>query len=230
MHKFSEQEVVSRGKGAASTVVGSTKGGRKGGPRGGGRKAGTRATATVRSGNEVGGLQGSSGSVEANEQRNSDSEANIPRNTASEANIPRDTASEANILIRDTAGVANVPSATATAEDCSGATRGGTTRGRRGATRNKAGNLGPTLRSQTQPTNNRRTVRGIKQNTPPEELYDSFYDDPGYDEKLQARNGCLGTLSSHGFEAKTNFLIDVHGLINSSSVYKLKGTNIFLNN
>ena len=51
----------------------------------------------------------------------------------------------------------------------------------------------------------------------------SFIDDPGHDEKLQARNGCLGTVSSRGWEAKTNFLIDVYGLINSSSEYKLKG-------
>ena len=52
----------------------------------------------------------------------------------------------------------------------------------------------------------------------------SFFDDPGYGECLQARNGCLGTISGNGFEAKTNFLIDVYALINSSSVYKLKGT------
>lgn len=52
---------------------------------------------------------------------------------------------------------------------------------------------------------------------------DSFFDDPGHGEKLQARNGCLGTISSRGWEAKTNFLIDVYALINSSTVYKLKG-------
>ena len=55
---------------------------------------------------------------------------------------------------------------------------------------------------------------------------DSFFDDPGHGEKLQARNGCLGTIGSRGFEAKTNFLIDVYALINSSNVYKLKGTVI----
>ena len=52
---------------------------------------------------------------------------------------------------------------------------------------------------------------------------DSFYDDPGHGEKLQARNSCLGTVSSRGWEARTNFLIDVNALINSSSTYKLKG-------
>ena len=56
---------------------------------------------------------------------------------------------------------------------------------------------------------------------------DCFYDDPGYEEKLQARNGCLGTLSPRGWEAKTNFLIDVFALINSSSDYKLKGADIY---
>ena len=51
---------------------------------------------------------------------------------------------------------------------------------------------------------------------------DSFFDDPGHGEKLQARNGCLGTVSSRGWEARTNFLIDVYALINSSTTYKLK--------
>ena len=51
----------------------------------------------------------------------------------------------------------------------------------------------------------------------------SFVDDPTYEEKLTARNGCLGTLSPRGWEARTNFLIDVYALINSSRVYKLKG-------
>ena len=58
---------------------------------------------------------------------------------------------------------------------------------------------------------------------------DSFYDDPGHGEKLQARNGCLGTVSSRGWEARTNFLIDVYALINSSSTYKLKGRSNKLN-
>ena len=35
--------------------------------------------------------------------------------------------------------------------------------------------------------------------------------------------GCHGTVSSHGWEALTNFLIDVYTLINSCSTYKLKG-------
>ena len=52
---------------------------------------------------------------------------------------------------------------------------------------------------------------------------DSFFDDPSHGEKLQARSGCLGTVSSRGWEARTNFLIDVYALINSSSTYKLKG-------
>ena len=238
---------TAKGSGSASTAGGGIKGGRKGGPRGGGRKAGTRATATVRSGYGVGGLpesHSSGGEVhvsskskdtagEANVPRNSAGEVSVPRNSASGTNVPTNSVGEPSVPMssagevnvpRNLAGEANVPNATASAENGVATTRGRTTRGRRGAaTRNKAGNVGPTLRSQPQPTNNRRPLRGRDQNTPPEEVYDSFYDDPGYDEKLQARNGCLGTLSGHGFEAKTNFLIDVHGLINSSSVYKLKG-------
>ena len=41
--------------------------------------------------------------------------------------------------------------------------------------------------------------------------------------QLQERNGCLGTVSSRGWETKTNFIIDVFALINSSEIYKLKG-------
>ena len=51
----------------------------------------------------------------------------------------------------------------------------------------------------------------------------SFVDDPGQDEKLQAKNGHLGVEGSNGWEQKTNFIVEVHALINSSSSYKLKG-------
>ena len=54
-------------------------------------------------------------------------------------------------------------------------------------------------------------------------VVDDLDNDPGHGEKLQARSGCLGTVSSRGWEARTNFLIDVNALINSSSTYKLKG-------
>ena len=76
----------------------------------------------------------------------------------------------------------------------------------------------------------RRTVArggGQRRGAAPEVVDDacnnSFFDDPGHGERLQARSGCLGTISSRGWEAKTNFLIDVYALINSSPVYKLKG-------
>ena len=101
-----------------------------------------------------------------------------------------------------------------------GAGRGGrgtrASGGRRGGTRGAAG------------TRTRQTDRQIESCPPQtEDPNDSFFDDPGYSEKLQARNGCLGTIGSRGWEAKTNFLIDVYALINSSAKYKLKGSCIY---
>ena len=55
-----------------------------------------------------------------------------------------------------------------------------------------------------------------------QDLNCSFHDDPTSDEKLQARDGCLGIVTNRGFEARTNFLLEVHALINSIT-YKLKG-------
>ena len=93
-----------------------------------------------------------------------------------------------------------------------GAHGGRATGGRRGGARGAAG------------TRNRQAETCPAQPQVSEDpANDSFFDDPGHGEKLQARSGCLGTIGNRGWEAKTNFLIDVYALIDSSSKYKLKG-------
>ena len=113
---------------------------------------------------------------------------------------------------RGRAGAVQEPQPTTATGGRRGGSRGGARGGLVGTRSGQPRSETPTSRPRVDPAN------------------DSFFDDPGHGEKLQARNGCLGTIGSRGFEAKTNFLIDVYALINSSNVYKLKGTLIICSN
>ena len=49
--------------------------------------------------------------------------------------------------------------------------------------------------------------RGRVRQEDDEDEANSFFDDPGHEERLQAREGVLGIIGPRGWETKTNFLI-----------------------